>query len=62
MRDTSFRLSRLLAPADRMAASGFRSWVEQSEILEMRAVELTASRGRSHDFRCGEGCRDSGEV
>jgi uncharacterized protein (TIGR00661 family) len=42
MRDTAFRLSRLLEPTNDLATATFRAWVDQAEPLAMRAVELTA--------------------
>jgi uncharacterized protein (TIGR00661 family) len=42
LRDTAFRLSRLLEPADRKVTARFREWVGQAEAIAMRAVELTA--------------------
>lgn len=45
MRDSAFRLSRLLEPRDGAAAGRFKSWVDQAEELALRAVELTAYGG-----------------
>jgi uncharacterized protein (TIGR00661 family) len=47
IRDTKFRLSRLLEPAPAPATARFRSWVDQAETLAMRAVEATAQGGKS---------------
>jgi UDP-N-acetylglucosamine:LPS N-acetylglucosamine transferase len=47
VRDTAFRLSRLLDPVDAAAVSRFRLWVDEAEARAMRAVEQTAFQGRS---------------
>ena len=47
MRDTTFRLSRLLEPVQPPATARFKSWVDQAETLAVRAVESTAQGGTS---------------
>ena len=44
VRDTAFRLSRLLGPANGQAQSGFQQWVQQAEAIVMEVAELTTSR------------------
>ena len=44
VRDTAFRLSRLLGPANGQTQSGFQQWVQQAEAIVMEVAELTASR------------------
>jgi uncharacterized protein (TIGR00661 family) len=41
MHDSSFHLSRLLAPAKGEATAKFREWVNQAEAIAMRTVEAT---------------------
>jgi uncharacterized protein (TIGR00661 family) len=47
MRDTTFKLSRLLEPANQQTVGRFKSWVDQAESLAMRAVLATAQARRS---------------
>ena len=41
LRDSSFRLSRLIEPQKSDATATFREWVNQAEAIAMRAVETT---------------------
>jgi uncharacterized protein (TIGR00661 family) len=47
MKDTTFRLSRLLDPPNPETVSKFRDWVNQAEPRVMRAIEVTAAAGRT---------------
>ena len=55
VRDTAFRLSRLLEPVNAAAVSRFRLWVDEAETRVMRAVERTAVLGRSREAGQGDG-------
>ena len=51
IRDTAFRLSRLLGLPVGQAQSGFQQWVNQAEAIVMEAVELTAARKRKRNSK-----------
>jgi uncharacterized protein (TIGR00661 family) len=46
IRDTTFRLSRLLDPPNPETVAKFRSWVNEAETRVIRAIEITAATGR----------------
>jgi uncharacterized protein (TIGR00661 family) len=46
IRDSAFRLSRLLEAAPPSATARFRSWVDQAETIALRAVEATVRSGK----------------
>lgn len=47
LKDTEFRISRLLAPNVPKASSGFRDWVQQAESIAVRVAEKVAGVRRS---------------
>jgi uncharacterized protein (TIGR00661 family) len=59
LRDSRFRLSRLLEPANADATTVFRSWVGQAEGLAMRAVEATAAQAQPNVLPSGPAPRFS---
>jgi hypothetical protein len=46
IRDTTFRLSRLLDPPNPETVAKLRSWVNEAETRVIRAIEITAATGR----------------
>lgn len=51
LRDRSFQLSRLLAPADSRATTEFRNWVGNAEATVLKVVETVAARAAIPEFR-----------
>jgi hypothetical protein len=46
IRDTTFRLSRLLDPPNPETVCKFRNWVNEAETRVIHAIEVTAATGR----------------